>query len=48
MSSNGIILIHDYMWEYGGGGSAAVNEFITENDLRIAPIGDGVSVVIVK
>jgi hypothetical protein len=48
MSAGGIILIHDYMWEYDDGAAAAVDEFAEKHGLGIIPIGDGVSVAIVK
>jgi len=47
MSVGGIILIHDYMWDIGMV-STAVDEFALKQKLSIVPIGDGVSVAIVK
>ena len=44
----GVILIHDYMWKYVAGASSAVDEFSEEFGLGIIPIGDGVSVALVK
>lgn len=48
MSKGGIILIHDYMWNYVEGASKAVDEFAEKNNIGVIPIGDGVSVAIVK
>jgi len=47
MSRSGIILIHDY---FGGclGVTMAVDEFVDENHLAIVPVGDLMSVAIVK
>ena len=48
MSPGGLILIHDYMWSFVQGASVAVNEFAAKNGLGVAPIGDGVSVMLIK
>jgi hypothetical protein len=48
MSKGGIILIHDYFGENIRGVLAAVDKFTKENDLQLMPIGDGISVAIVK
>jgi hypothetical protein len=47
MSQGGIILIHDYFFSYTGA-REAIDEFITEHKIGIAPIGDAISVCIVK
>jgi O-methyltransferase len=48
MTKGGAIVIHDYFFDFAGGASVAVDEFVKGNNLRIMPIGDGISVVIVK
>lgn len=48
MSKGGVILIHDYMWSYVEGACKAVDEFCEKNNIGLVPIGDGVSVAIVK
>ena len=48
MIDGGVILIHDYMWSYVEGACKAVDEFAEKNNINVIPIGDGVSVAIVK
>jgi O-methyltransferase len=48
MNKGGVILIHDYMWSYVEGSCKAVDEFAERNNIGVIPIGDGVSVAIVK
>jgi O-methyltransferase len=48
LSPGGIILLHDYMWSHVKGAAVAVDQFVTEHGLGLVPIGDGVSVAIVK
>lgn len=48
MSKGGVILIHDYMWDYVEGACKAVDEFSQKNNIGVIPIGDGVSAAIVK
>ena len=48
MSKNGIILIHDYFSETFQGPKNAVDEYLSgKNYLHKAPIGDGISIMIV-
>lgn len=47
MVSGGVILIHDYFAENFRGPQKAVDEFMEDNtNLRVNPIGDGISVMI--
>ena len=48
MVQDGIILVHDYFADNFRGPKEAVDRFLSENkDLRILPIGDGLSIVII-
>lgn len=48
MSRGGVILVHDYFSVSFLGAAAAVNEFAAESDAVLLPIGDSMSVAIVK
>lgn len=49
LTSNGIILVHDYFADNFKGPKEAVNRFVAESEgkARILPIGDGISVMVI-
>lgn len=49
MTANGVILVHDYFAENFKGPKEAVKKYISESErnIRVLPIGDGISIMIV-